>query len=95
LPHDDHPSPPKLLDKLEAVLEHHQADDHRDPHDAACDDYLAYVRKHRRVLDYCDVNIADGSRFTFDGGVDDSLIIGDRDGVEFDIPLDPPSDRQR
>jgi hypothetical protein len=95
---EHHPSPPKLLDHAEAVIEHHrEADDHGDPYDAAEHDLVDWVRKHRGVIVIGTIGLGNGAQYIFDSG-DESVFVTNRAGDERDIRIneravDPPGDR--
>lgn len=84
---EHHPTPPKLIDHVEAVLEHRRADD-VDPDDAAERDLIEFIRKHRDVLDDLEARIGDRD-VTFYGGHVIGVSFNNHNRV---IPLDPPGD---
>jgi hypothetical protein len=93
---EHHPSPPKLLDHAEAVIEHHrEADDHgadapADDPVAAEHDLIEYCRKYRPVV--LDVGLSDrGITFRRDAGY--VAVYGPHLGEHRFIDLDEPTDR--
>jgi hypothetical protein len=95
---EHHPSPPKLLDHAEAVIEHHRQaddDDRRVIHDRTYHAKLAlieYVREYRDVIDNIDVHL--GHRHLYGQPKFDNELVEWPGRIRLDLPaVDPPGDR--